>query len=213
MRECAEFGIPEIAAIRRVRNAAARSLLTGAYRCVYTVHVGYIHYSRPCRTRDAGAARAETRTAHRRTFDACREDDCCRSLRYAAHERGTLDIIISNGSSEPIYEQITRQIKAAIMAGDVNEGDPLPSIRALANDLRISVITTKRAYAELEEAGFIDTVQGKGSFVAGGNLELLREERLRQVEGHLARAVAEAENAGIEAADLHAMLDVLLEEE
>ena len=117
-----------------------------------------------------------------------------------------MDIIISNGSNEPIYEQITRQIKAAIMAGDVNEGDPLPSIRALANDLRISVITTKRAYAELEEAGFIDTVQGKGSFVAGGNLELLREERLRQVEGHLARAVAEAENAGIEAADLHAML-------
>lgn len=127
-------------------------------------------------------------------------------------ERGTLDIIIANGSSEPIYEQITRQIKAAIMAGELAEGDPLPSIRALANDLRISVITTKRAYAELEEAGFIDTVQGKGSFVAGGNLELLREERLRQVEGHLARAVAEAENAGIEAADLHAMLDVLLEE-
>ena len=98
------------------------------------------------------------------------------------------------------------------MAGELAEGDPLPSIRALANDLRISVITTKRAYAELEEAGFIDTVQGKGSFVAGGNLELLREERLRQVEGHLARAVAEAENVGIEAADLHAMLDVLLEE-
>lgn len=88
----------------------------------------------------------------------------------------------------------------------------MPSIRGLARDLRISVITTKRAYAELEEAGFIDTVQGKGSFVAGGNLELLREERLRQVEGHLARAVTEAENAGIEAADLHAMLDVLLEE-
>ena len=83
-----------------------------------------------------------------------------------------MDIIISNGSSEPIYEQITRQIKAAIMAGELAEGDPLPSIRALANDLRISVITTKRAYAELEEAGFIDTVQGKGSFVAGGNLEL-----------------------------------------
>ena len=182
------------------------------YRCVYTVHVGYIHYSRPCRARDAGAVRAETRTAHRRTLGARREDERCRSSRYAVCDRGTLDIIISNGSSEPIYEQITRQIKAAIMAGDVNEGDPLPSIRALANDLRISVITTKRAYAELEEAGFIDTVQGKGSFVAGGNLELLREERLRQVEGHLARAVTEAENAGIEAADLHAMLDVLLEE-
>ncbi len=99
------------------------------------------------------------------------------------------------------------------MAGELAEGDPLPSIRALANDLRISVITTKRAYAELEEAGFIDTVQGKGSFVAGGNLELLREERLRQVEAHLARAVAEATAAGIGSADLHAMLDLLLEED
>lgn len=118
-----------------------------------------------------------------------------------------------NGSSEPIYGQIARQIKGAIMAGELAEGDPLPSIRALANDLRISVITTKRAYAELEEAGFIDTVQGKGSFVAGGNLELLREERLRQVEAHLARAVAEATAAGIGPADLHAMLDLLLEED
>ena len=114
------------------------------------MHVGYIHYSRPCRARDAGAARAETRTAHRRTLGARREDERCRSSRYAVCERGTLDIIISNGSSEPIYEQITRQIKAAIMAGELAEGDPLPSIRALANDLRISVITTKRAYAELE---------------------------------------------------------------
>ncbi len=131
----------------------------------------------------------------------------------APRERGPLDIIIANGSSEPIYEQIARQIKGAIMAGELAEGNPLPSIRALANDLRISVITTKRAYAELEEAGFIDTVQGKGSFVAGGNLELLREERLRQVEAHLARAVAEATAAGIGPADLHAMLDLLLEED
>lgn len=127
-------------------------------------------------------------------------------------ERGTLDIIISNGSGEPIYEQIVRQVKAAIMAGELAEGDALPSIRALANDLRISVITTKRAYAELEEAGFIDTVQGKGSFVAGGNLELLREERLRQIEAHLARAVAEAAAASVEPAGLHAMLDALLED-
>ena len=123
-----------------------------------------------------------------------------------------MELIIRNTTNQPIYDQIYSQIKAQIIAGKLSPGEALPSIRALAKDLRISVITTKRAYAELEEAGFIDTVQGKGSFVAGGNLELLREERLRQVEGHLARAVAEAENAGIEAADLHAMLDVLLEE-
>ena len=123
-----------------------------------------------------------------------------------------MDIIISNASDKPIYEQITAQMKNLILNGTLAEGAQLPSMRALANDLRISVITTKRAYAGLEAQGFIETVQGKGSFVAGGNMELLREERLRQVEGHLARAVAEAENAGIEAADLHAMLDVLLEE-
>ena len=123
-----------------------------------------------------------------------------------------MEILIRNSDSQPIYEQIVRQVSGQILSGALPPGTALPSIRALARDLKISVITTKRAYAELEEAGFIDTVQGKGSFVAGGNLELLREERLRQVEGHLARAVAEAENAGIEAADLHAMLDVLLEE-
>lgn len=124
-----------------------------------------------------------------------------------------MDIIISNTGGQPIYEQICRQVKGAIAAGKLKPGEPLPSIRALARDLRISVITTKRAYAELEEAGFIDTVQGKGSFVAGGNLELLREERLRQVETHLTRAATEAAAAGIGPADLHAMLDLLLEED
>ena len=123
-----------------------------------------------------------------------------------------MDIIIANGSSKPIYEQIAEQIKAAIMSGELTAGDALPSIRALASDLRISVITTKRASAELEEAGFIDTVQGKGSFVAGGNLELLREERLRQVETLLAQAVAQAREADISPADLREMLDVLLED-
>ncbi len=123
-----------------------------------------------------------------------------------------MDIIVSNASGEPIYAQIASQIKGAILAGELAEGEPLPSIRALANDLRISVITTKRAYAELEEAGFIDTVQGKGSFVAGGNLELLREERLRRVESLLAQAVAEAASAGVAPDELHAMLDLMAED-
>lgn len=123
-----------------------------------------------------------------------------------------LDIVIANGSSSPIYEQIASQVKAAIMTGELTAGEALPSIRALANDLRISVITTKRAYQELEAAGFIETVQGKGTFVAGGNLELLREERLRQVEDLLGRAVEAARDAGVEGAELRQMLDVLLEE-
>ena len=173
------------------------------------MHVGYIHYSRPCRARDAGAARAETRTAHRRTLGARREDERCRSSRYAVCERGTLDIIISNGSSEPIYEQITRQIKAAIMAGELAEGDPLPSIRALANDLRISVITTKRAYEELERDGFLDNVPGKGCFVAPQNRELLREAQLRRTEEFLSQAVEEARKGGITLEELEEMLTIL----
>lgn len=124
-----------------------------------------------------------------------------------------MDIIITNGSSKPIYEQIADQIKAAIMNGALAEGEALPSIRTLANDLRISVITTKRAYAELEEAGFINTVQGKGSFVAGGNLELLREERLRQVEALLVQAVGQAQQASITPDELCEMLNLLLEDE
>ena len=123
-----------------------------------------------------------------------------------------MDIVISNGSSKPIYEQIVEQIKAAIANGTLAEGEPLPSIRALASDLRISVITTKRAYAELEEAGFVNTVQGKGSFVAGGNLELLREERMRQIEQLLGRAVKEARSAGISPDDMREMLELMLED-
>lgn len=175
------------------------------------MHVGYIHYSRPCRARDAGAARAETRTAHRRTLGARREDERCRSSRYAVCERGTLDIIISNGSSEPIYEQITRQIKAAIMAGELAEGDPLPSIRALANDLRISVITTKRAYEDLEQAGFINTVPGKGCFVAPQNPALHHEEALKAVEAHLQKAVEAAELGCVSRGEVFETLTLLYE--
>lgn len=122
-----------------------------------------------------------------------------------------MDIIISNASNKPIYEQITSQMKSLILAGELAEGQQLPSIRALANDLRISVITTKRAYADLEAQGFIETVQGKGSFVAGGNMELLREERLKHIEGLLSQAANEARDAGIGRRELHDMLDLLAE--
>lgn len=143
---------------------------------------------------------------------ARREDERCRSSRYAVCERGTLDIIISNGSSEPIYEQITRQIKAAIMAGELAEGDPLPSIRALANDLRISVITTKRAYEDLERDGFVVTVAGKGCFVAPRNLELMREEHRKKVEEALTKAIEQAKAASIDLPELVEMLTLLYEE-
>ena len=123
-----------------------------------------------------------------------------------------MDIIISNASDKPIYEQIVVQMKDLILAGELQEGQQLPSIRALASDLRISVITTKRAYAELEAQGFVETVQGKGSFVAGGNTDLLREERLRHIEELLSGAVREARGAGIELHELHDMLDVMAEE-
>lgn len=123
-----------------------------------------------------------------------------------------MDIIISNASDKPIYEQIVVQMKDLILTGELQEGQQLPSIRALASDLRISVITTKRAYAELEAQGFIETVQGKGSFVAGGNTELLREERLRHIEELLGAAAREARGAGISPQELHDMLDVMAEE-
>lgn len=122
-----------------------------------------------------------------------------------------MDIIISNGSSEPIYEQITRQIKAAIMAGELAEGDPLPSIRALANDLRISVITTKRAYEDLEQAGFINTVPGKGCFVAPQNPALHHEEALKAVEAHLQKAVEAAELGCVSRGEVFETLTLLYE--
>ncbi len=121
-------------------------------------------------------------------------------------------IIISNASPDPIYEQITRQIKSQIIGGELKEGEALPSIRRLALDLQISVITTKRAYEELEKEGFVDTVEGKGSFVAMQNKELLREKKMKIVEDKLAEAVAEARLLGIARADLETMLDLLYRE-
>lgn len=123
-----------------------------------------------------------------------------------------MEIVISNSGSVPIYEQIEAQIKDAIMAGDLLPGELLPSIRSLANDLRVSVITTKRAYADLEELGFVNTVQGKGTFVAAGNQDLLREERIRQVEESLEHAISDAKSIGLTPNDLHEMLDLLYED-
>jgi GntR family transcriptional regulator len=121
-------------------------------------------------------------------------------------------IIISNASPDPIYEQITRQIKSQIISGELKEGDALPSIRRLALDLQISVITTKRAYEELEKEGFVDTVEGKGSFVAMQNKELLREKKMKIVEDKLAEAVAEARLLGVTRAELEQMLGLLFME-
>jgi GntR family transcriptional regulator len=121
-------------------------------------------------------------------------------------------IIISNASPDPIYEQITRQIKSQIISGELKEGEILPSIRRLALDLQVSVITTKRAYEELEKEGFVDTVEGKGSFVAMQNKELLREKKMKIVEDKLAEAVAEARLLGVTRAELEEMLGLLLME-
>ena len=122
-----------------------------------------------------------------------------------------MEIIISNSSDKPIYEQIATQIKNEILSGRLETGQALPSIRSLANDLHVSVITTKRAYSDLKSLGFIETRQGKGRFVAGGNLELLREEQLRHIESLMQEALINAETAGVSLEELHDMLDTLAE--
>ena len=123
-----------------------------------------------------------------------------------------MEIIISNAGGKPIYEQITAQIKNQILSGALAAGDALPSMRVLARELRISVITTKRAYEDLERGGFIETVPGKGSFVAGKNTEFLREEALRQMEAALQQAVDVARRSGISTEEVKETLALLLEE-
>ena len=124
-----------------------------------------------------------------------------------------MEIIIRNTGGQPIYEQIYSQLKAQIIAGVLTPGDALPSIRALAKDLKISVITTKRAYDELEAEGFLYTVAGKGCFVAEKNLDLIREQQLRELENHLTAAVELARSCGLTVEELTGMLRILLEEE
>ncbi len=120
-----------------------------------------------------------------------------------------MDIILRNAGDKPIYEQITDQIKAQILSGALKAGDALPSLRLLAKELHISVITTKRAYEELERAGFLTSVPGKGCFVAPQNPQLLRETRLQRVEQLLSQAVDEARMGGLSLEELHEIINIL----
>ncbi|MBU9737611.1 MULTISPECIES: GntR family transcriptional regulator [Diplocloster] len=124
-----------------------------------------------------------------------------------------MNIIISNSSGKPIYEQITSQIKNMIVAGELKPGEALPSMRLLAKELRISVITTKRAYEDLERDGYIYSVVGKGSFVADANMELMKEEHLRRIEENLQNAVEAARISHIELQELQDILKMLYEDE
>ena len=124
-----------------------------------------------------------------------------------------MDIIISNSGGVPIYDQITRQMKGLILRGELKEGEALPSMRLLARELRISVITTKRAYEELEREGFINTVPGKGCFVAPQDPELAREDALRRAEEHLSQAVDIAKTAGLTLSELTETLNLLYGDE
>ena len=123
-----------------------------------------------------------------------------------------MNIVIRNTGDMPIYEQIVVQIKQAIVAGELTEGEALPSMRLLAKELRISLITTNRAYEELEREGFIVTMTGRGSFVAAKNLDILREEQRRRLEAHLADAVDAARAAGVDAAELCALIRILYQD-
>lgn len=124
-----------------------------------------------------------------------------------------MDIIISNASGKPIYEQITSQIKTMILNGTLKEGETLPSMRLLAKELRISVITTKRAYDELEREGFIDTIPGKGTFIAKRNMEIIREAYLRQIEDHMRHICVLADACALTDEDICDMYAVIREGE
>ncbi|MCO8193457.1 MULTISPECIES: GntR family transcriptional regulator [Anaerofustis] len=123
-----------------------------------------------------------------------------------------MDIIISNIDDKPIYEQIYIQIKNMIVSGKLKEGDSLPSIRNLAKDLRISVITTKRAYEELEKDGYIYTVKAKGSFVNEKNIKLIKEENLKKIEFHIKEILDLAKINELKIEDIYEMFDIILEE-
>lgn len=120
-----------------------------------------------------------------------------------------MNIIISNSSGQPIYEQIVSQIKNMIISGSLKEGDALPSMRLLAKELRISVITTKRAYEELEREGFIVSYTGKGSFVASQNMELIKEQKYREIEDYLRKASDTALTCDVSLEEILQMLEMI----
>lgn len=123
-----------------------------------------------------------------------------------------MKLIVSNVSGVPIYEQIKQQIKSAILSGELQEEESLPSLRTLAKDLKISVLTVTRAYTELEQEGFVKNVQGRGCFVMGSGSELVQEQLIRKVEAGLSEAIDAAAAADLSAQELHQLLDILLEE-
>ncbi len=123
-----------------------------------------------------------------------------------------MKLIISNVSGVPIYEQIKRQVKSAILSGELQENEPLPSLRTLAKDLKISVLTVTRAYTELEQEGFVRNIQGRGCFVMGRGSELIREQLICKAEAGLTEAVRAARMAELSAQELHHLLDILWEE-
>ncbi len=124
-----------------------------------------------------------------------------------------LKIIISNTVDKPLYQQIKEQIIEAILKGDLAEGDPLPSIRAFANDIKVSVLTIRRVYAELEQEGFTSSQVGIGTFVSTGNVELLRDFKRHMVEKRLQEVIETAKTLGISKKELWAMLEILYEED
>lgn len=131
---------------------------------------------------------------------------------YSSKRGDSLNIFIDNKSGAPIYDQIYSQIKSQIISGDLKENEMLPSIRGLAKDLRISFITTKRAYDELEKEGFIYTIQAKGCFVAPKNVELLREENLKKIEKHIEQIIKLAASCNLSKEDIIEMINFSLED-
>lgn len=124
-----------------------------------------------------------------------------------------MNIIISNNSGVPIFEQIEDAIKQAIFSNELREEDMLPSVRSLANDLKISFLTVKRAYDDLEQAGFIKTIQGKGSFVAPKNLELIKEEKLKEIQDYIQKVYNISKIANISEGEIKELFKIIFEED